>query len=211
MEKKFFMKPFSIKKFVSRAPRYRVQSEDEQSVRFLRKSKVQSEKGNQEEAIHSSELLNISATGLAFKTEEEVELEVGEKIKVEFPIPGFRQAAWWARVVRIQKQKKRDWFGNVIDNQKEDIVVGLHFCSMPVQHHDLISREINSRFKKIEKLKKKKIFKKWLEVIKEYGIKVLLLVLVALLTFFLLYLLSRPSMNYHPSFGSPWGKRFKAF
>ena len=202
------MKPFYIKRFVDRAPRYTVQEDDDQSVRFLRRSRVKGKKKMSEQVIQSSSLINISSTGLAFKIEKNIGLEVGEKIKIEFPIPGFRQAAWWARVVRIQKKKKRDWFGDVTEDRKEEIVMGLHFCAMPVQHRDLISKEVNRKFKKIERMRKKMELKRWIQAIKDYGFKVVLLLLAVVLTIFLLYFLSRPSLKYHPSLGSPWGKRF---
>lgn len=201
------MKPLSVKKFISRAPRYNIQEDDEQSVRFLRKMKGGSPEDSVEK-IHSSELLNISATGLAFRAHANARLEMGEKIKIEFPIPGFRQVAWWGTVVRIQKQEKRDWFGDPIENQEDEFIVGVHFSDMPLKHRDIISKEIDRKFQKIEQQKRRAVFVQTITFAKEYGFKILVLVLGAFIAFLLLYFLSRPSINYHPSLGSPWGRRF---
>ena len=83
-----------LRKFVSRAPRYVLRPTDNQIFRYAL--------NDQRMRPHSTRFLNLSETGVAFLVDQGVVPRIGETIKVEFPLPGGDQVAWWARVVRIE-------------------------------------------------------------------------------------------------------------
>src|SRR5690606_17849126 len=85
----------SLKKFVSRAPRYTLRPNDNHFMRFAHKE----DSGH----VYTTRFVDISLTGLAFITDRENAPFIYDMIKIEIPLPGGQQVAWWAKVVRIEE------------------------------------------------------------------------------------------------------------
>ncbi|MCB0414556.1 MAG: hypothetical protein KDD50_09490, partial [Bdellovibrionales bacterium] len=84
-----------------------------------------------------------------------------------------------------------------------------HFHNLPEGQKEAIEKALYDKFKKIKiqrRKEKKQAIKAW---VKTYGKTILIYSILTLVTFSLLWLLSRPSENYDKDRGSPWGKRFK--
>jgi hypothetical protein len=78
-----------LRKFVPRAPRYILRPNDRKNMRFSLEDTVGPA------GIEETILMNLSQTGVAFLTNGAARIEVGERIKVEIPIPSGEQIAWW--------------------------------------------------------------------------------------------------------------------
>ena len=182
------MNSSSISNLIPRAPRYVIKLNDEQFVRFAKEQET--------EELYSSTLLNISASGLAFATHRDCQIEIGEKIKIEFPIPGFRTVAWWAKIVRLDSYTKPNWFREPAFPAKDEILVAVEFYQMPVKHQDLISKELEKKKKALYKKRKRMFYIKLIKTVKTHTLRILLFITFALLTFYLLHSLSRLSLSH---------------
>ncbi len=179
-----------LRKFVTRAPRYVLRPGDDQILRFAH----QDEKNKS----FTTRFLNISETGIAFLVDRSCLPLLGDQIKVEFPVPGGEQVAWFARVVRMEEVGT------------EDVMVGIHFSELPEGHKNLINQALSEKLLEILREQRKESLKSFLQYfIAHYG-KVTLYIICSLLAFGLLYLLSLPTENYDPEKGGTlWGNRFK--
>ena len=163
---------------------------------------------------YSTKFINISQTGLAFLVSQKVLREgfphVGESIKIEVPVPGGDQFAWWAKVVRIEEYEN-PWKRFESDNfWNEDLVmVAVRFENLPVGHLDILRTGLAKRFEEItaeEALHRRRELVEWWNL---HWRSLFLYAVMTLMTFGLLYWLSLPGENYDAQHGSPWGQRFK--
>ncbi|MCB0355431.1 MAG: PilZ domain-containing protein [Bdellovibrionales bacterium] len=116
------------KKFVDRAPRYVIRASDNKFLKFAPDGDYQH--------IFTTRLVNISISGLAFITTVDQAPKKGDLIKMEFPIPGGEQIAWWGKVVRIENYSaKKSWQPQSEDfYDKKEILVAVKFESLPDGH-----------------------------------------------------------------------------
>lgn len=195
----------AAKKFIPRAPRYVIRSDDDQLVRFTADLK-------NTERYSTTRFVNLSATGLAFVTQIDVAPRIGEFIKVEFPLPSGERMAWFAKVARIEVWRKSTSFLASSENYDDsnDILVGLEFQQFSPSHRERIQHAIEEKVIVIRQQKRQENFEKWKALLRHYGLGLTLFFLCSVATFVILYILSLPSETYDASRGSPWGERFKS-
>src|ERR1700733_8248261 len=92
------------RQFIPRAPRYVLKPQDRNILRYSLQNTMG--KGGVETTL----LVNLSETGAAFLVNRGAEPRLGERIKVEIPIPKGEQIAWWGHVVRTSLYEPRGWF-----------------------------------------------------------------------------------------------------
>ncbi|MEO0337001.1 MAG: PilZ domain-containing protein [Pseudomonadota bacterium] len=133
-----------VRKFNTRAPRLELGHLDNKEMYFA----LDSEKGKK----HSTQVANLSATGLAFVAKDHEAPNVGEMIKVEFTIPGEGKMAWFARVVRVEEYYDARWWDptNEFDSPSE-VMVAVTYVDMPETHKAVIQRGLETRFEDIRK------------------------------------------------------------
>lgn len=194
-----------LRRFIHRSPRYLLRPQDRKIMRFSL------EHSQGEGGIEQTLLLNLSETGVAFIVDAGVEPRVGEKVKVEIPIPGGDQIAWWGKVVRTSEYGGPGWFSN---NKEFDtngkVLVALRFeDDMPGAHTKAIRSGLEASF--IQTLRDQQ-FRDWKYakqgLLRKVGTLLFYFLIVAIALGFI-YWFSLPGGNYDAKRGSPWGERFK--
>jgi hypothetical protein len=198
------MSALKLRKFVPRAPRYVLRPQDKHIMRFAL------EKTHGEGGIEHTVLYNLSETGVAFLVDPGTEFKVGDLIKVEVPVPQADQIAWWARVVRMEEYEPRTWFfSNDPFKDQTKILVACRFEDLPEPHSRTLRQGIERSF--IQAMRDQQFrnlfyYRTW--AIQNLS-KLLLYALLTAASLGFLYYISRPSANYDPQRGAPWGERFK--
>lgn len=194
----------AIRKFISRAPRYVLKPTDNQVMRYA------SDKAPQ--GVFKTKLVNLSESGAAFVVDRSMAPQIGELIKVELPIPGLDQIAWFAQVVRMEAYSSNSWWSDpdpFVDDEK--MLIAVHFHDLPSAHRKAIKSGLEQQF--LNELKERRrrqqlLLRHW---VAENALKFFGYLLLSVISFGLLYYLSRPSDNYDSKRGSPWGQRYKIF
>ncbi|MCB0391350.1 MAG: PilZ domain-containing protein [Bdellovibrionales bacterium] len=195
------------KKFVEREPRYILRASDNKFLRFA----IEGDKHH----IYTTTLVNISITGLAFICTKDQSPKVGELIKMEFPIPGGEQAAWWGKVVRIEKYRLNNKWQKEDENfaVPEERKIAVKFENLPEGHITHIKEGLKNKAQELARHKrfqfKLQLREEWLQFLKEYGFRLIIFGVSIVFTFLFLYLISMPTDNYTAERGAPWGQRFK--
>lgn len=192
-----------VRKFIPRAPRYVLRPNDKHMVRY-------SSEYDHRPVIQRTRLLNLSETGMAIEMDLSECPQVGERLKVELPVPAGEQIAWWARVVRTHIRRKQWWTTNA-EMEPEKVVVALHFEGLPQGHIKTIRKGLNERF--LEEMRERRqaqlLYLRALWIKNTW--KILGWTLTAFVVAGIIYWLSRPSANYDPEKGTGWGERFQFF
>lgn len=198
------------KKYIERATRYTLVASDKKNLKFA----IEGDKSR----IFTTSLVNISLSGLAFVTEASSAPKLNDIIKLEFSIPGGEQVAWWAKVVRIEVHRDNNWkHSSHLNFAPKEKLIAVRFEQVPEKMKIAIHKGVIT---KTQEQKRIMIWKTYsssalslasntIKFYKRHGRKALFFTLCTLLTFALLYVLSRPSGNYTPDRGAPWGQRFK--
>src|SRR5437868_2092262 len=97
----------SLARYHARAPRYILDTQDDSLIRLSG-----AEQHSWEE---TTELRDVSLTGLSFTAPQDLSPQIGEVIKIQFSVPGSKQMACYAVVIRIEKL-------DPLDN-----LIGVHF------------------------------------------------------------------------------------
>lgn len=193
-----------IRRFVNRAPRYVLRSADRNVMRFGLANLMGPAH------IERTVLLNLSETGAAFVTDAHSDVQIGDVIKVEIPIPSGDQIAWFAKVVRIQEYDDQSWFSaGEMSLTKEQILIGLRFEELPEPHTRAIRKGIEQSFLKALKDQQVRKVLYYRALLLQNLVPILFYVALSLAAFGLLYAWTRPSANYDEKRGAPWGERFK--
>jgi hypothetical protein len=100
----------SLARYHARAPRYILDTQDDSLIRLSGASPFSWEE--------STELRDVSLTGLSFTAPQDLSPQIGEVIKVQFSVPGSKQMACYAVVIRIEKL-------DLLDN-----LIGVHFYKL---------------------------------------------------------------------------------
>lgn len=191
-----------LRKFIPRAPRYTLGPDDNQSFRFALNSNSQNS--------YSTRFVNVSESGLAFITSKDSSPHVGELIKVEFPVPGSEQVAWFARVVRVEIISGGPWW-KAADYEEDnlEILVAIRFINLPQGHKQAIRQGLETRYFEIQKEKRKLQAQRFMNTIAEHYKKIFVYLLCLASALAFMYYITRPSENYDAQKGAPWGQRFK--
>ena len=194
----------ALRKFLPRAPRYILRPQDRNVMRFSL------EDTHGPAGIEQTLLINLSESGLAFLTSRSVRVEVGERIKVEIPIPGGEQIAWWARVVRVQEYEPRIWFSSrdqFASNPR--LMVALHFEQLPEAHSRTLRKGIERSFLKAVRDQRYRTWMYYKVFAIQNALQIFAYIALTISAFALLYWLSQPDESYDGRKGAPWGQRFK--
>lgn len=190
-----------LRKFIPRAPRYVLRPSDEKFLRYAHH--------DERNRSFTTQIINLSETGIAFLVERESAPALGDVIKIEFPIPGGEQVAWFARVVRMEEFAPEEWGLNPRRLSGDEVMVGIHFLDMPEGHRQSIRKGLEAKFLELLRAQRQESLRAfWRFFLSHYG-KVLVYLICAIATFSILYYLSLPSGNYDAKRGAPWGERFK--
>lgn len=128
----------SAARYFSRAPRYVFRPDDESLMRFAGMEPHGS--------ILRARIHDLSTTGLSIVVASGYAPEIGEMLKIEFGLPGSRQVAWFATVVRVER--KNSWDPDLGD--REYTLVGLRFRQLPAPFASAIKRSLESRIESTE-------------------------------------------------------------
>ncbi|MGE0762675.1 MAG: PilZ domain-containing protein [Bdellovibrionales bacterium] len=192
----------ALRRFVARAPRYVLRPNDNQMLRFS--------PNNTSNRSFSTQLMNISETGLAFLIDRGHCPSIGEFIKVEFPVPGGEQIAWFGKVVRLEEFSRHPWWSDKRNSEHTgDVLVGIQFHQLPDGHRQAIRVHLQARFRELMKDRQMASWRQLGQFFNDNAWKMIMYVLSALFTIGILYFLSLPSPNYDSKRGAPWGQRFK--
>lgn len=188
-----------LRKFIARAPRYVLRADDLQFLRFAPEENADN--------IYSTRFINVSETGLAFLVERDLVPNLGDVIKIEFPVPNSDTIAWFARVIRMEEYERGGWRPR--HRRSDEILVGVRFLDLPEGHRKHIRKGLEEKFLEALKQNRKESLKSFLSYIFNTYSKLIFYAVCALATFALLYYLAQPSDNYDAKRGAPWGERFK--
>lgn len=192
------------KKFMPRAFRYVLRPQDQATMRYS----LERTQGSSD--IDQTILLNLSESGVAFLVTRSTRLRFNDSVKVEIPIPNGEQIAWWGRVVRLQEYDPPVWmFSKDPFHDEPKILVGVRFDQLPEGHTRTIRKGIEESFMQAMRDQQ---YRNWLYY------KAMITVNLGRVAFFgglivllalAMWALTRPSPNYDPKRGAPWGERFK--
>ncbi len=127
-----------------RAPRYILRPYDSQILNFSK----QKESGTK----HTTEIVNISTTGIAFVVDRMNSPRIGDHIKIEFPIPAGEQVAWWARVVRMESYSDQRWWDDSDSfDSPQDVIVAVTYINLPEGHRKQIQAGLEERYQQLKK------------------------------------------------------------
>ncbi len=193
-----------IRRFVPRAARYVLRPGDTAQMRFSLFKHHGS--GGIEETI----LINLSETGAAFLVDNGHAPALGEKIKVEIPIPHGETIAWFGRVVRVQEYQTSRWSSPKKDpfQPKPKIMVGLVFEELPEGHSRALRRGIEQSFMQAvrdQNYRNLTYYKTW---IMHHVPRAAFYILLAAAAFGFIYYFTLPDSKYDAKRGAPWGERF---
>lgn len=194
----------AVKKFIPRAPRYVLRTHDRNDMRFSL------EHSHGQGGIEKTILLNLSQSGCAFLISPDVEMQLGERIKVEIPIPHGNQIAWWGKVVRMSEYEASKWGFEPDQFENEaKILVGVRFEDLP----DTFTRAISKGIKEsLLGAMRDQQYRTWIYYKTKYLERAAQVIVYAILTALVvgfIYFFTRPDGNYDAKRGTQWGDRFK--
>jgi len=125
----------SAARYISRSPRYTFRLEDENLMRFAGMAK----------AAYSSRarVHDLSSTGISFTVDPKEAPASGDMLKIEFGLPGSRQVAWFAEVVRVEA--RHEWDPELGD--RKFTLVALRFRQLPAPFAKAIQKSLGPRLK----------------------------------------------------------------
>lgn len=192
----------ALRKFHNRAFRYVLRTQDNHDMRFALESMAG------EAGIERTILLNLSETGCAFLVDPGVEVAMGERIKVEIPVPQGERIAWWGRVVRIEEHEPNGWlFSSDAFRGDAKVKVGVRFEPLPEGHSRALRKGLEQSFMKAMR---DQHYRNWLyyrALVLQNLWRAVGLILLAAAAAAALYYLALPSGNYTSDKGAPWGER----
>lgn len=123
----------SAHRYHTRSPRYLLRPEDRSLMRFAgmetRGSSV------------TTQVQDLSETGLSFTIHGELTPHEGDMLKVEFTVPDRNQIACFATVVRVEERKEWDpTLGPLSYN-----LVAIQFRNLPAAHHRALQAGLRAR------------------------------------------------------------------
>lgn len=120
----------ALSKYFARPSRYKLRAGDQNVVRF---AKI----GNSHQS-YSTTLIDISQNGVAFSADPRSKPNVGETVMVELTVPGARQMACYAQVMRSEYQPADG-----------SVFVAVKFQELRGAHKQNLSSGLGRTFKKV--------------------------------------------------------------
>ncbi len=192
------------RKFMNRAPRYTLQPSDNRYLRYAHEGAL----GH----THTTQFIDLSATGLAFITDRDLAPQISEKIKVEIPLEEGQSVAWWGRVVRVEEYAPHRWYMKGARHaEPHQVMVALHFEDLPTGHSAAIRKALEKKFDELYSTQRRDRAKHISLFLASQFWKLFLYGFCLFAMVWFLYHFSRPDSNYDPKKGAPWGQRFPQF
>lgn len=116
-----------LSRYHNRSPRYILQPQDNTLIRVAGP--------RQDPWEETTEIKNISLTGLAFLANSDLCPIIGELIKIEFNVPGARQMACYGLVTRLEPAGK------------DQLLVAIHFQKLEIPHRILLLQGLAQKLK----------------------------------------------------------------
>lgn len=120
--------------FKQRATRYVLNTQDLSLIRYAGPRSEPWEEGTQ--------IQDISTSGLSFTTPESLTPQIGERIRVQFHVPGSIEMACYGRVVRLE------------EHRRGDTLVAIRFEELTAAHRIVLSQGLRRRLKLLRKRKR---------------------------------------------------------
>ena len=192
----------SVRPFVHRSPRYLLRPDDAQVLNFV-SSKKDPEK-------HNTTLYNVSETGLAFVAHRDSAPQVGDRIQIEFPVPGSGRVAWWAKVVRLEAHHTQP-FWRVEDGieDPENLLVAVRFENLPDGHRRAIRQSLTRKFQELQHEERIHKLKNITEFVQEQFWNLILFALCSVAALLALYQFSRYEYLFDVKDGSVYHELFQ--
>lgn len=180
------------KKFHHRAPRYVIQPKDEKFLRFAHE--------NDKQRTYTTQIINISESGLAFVVDKDCVPQIGDTIKVEFPV-GNERVAWFAKVMRLESFDNQPWWKTQREAasvpsdeevEEDEVLVGIQFQDLPEGHSEQIQKELEKKFLDMVRAEKKEKIIRSFEFVTNNYWALLLYGVTAILMAGILYWLANP-------------------
>jgi hypothetical protein len=122
----------SAARYMPRAPRYVFRPEDERLMRF---AEMDTRGSTSRARVH-----DLSTTGLSFICDGDAVPFEGDMLKVEFGLPGSKQIAWFATVMRIES--RREWDPELGD--RIYTLIALKFRELPPAFYRAIEKSVGN-------------------------------------------------------------------
>jgi hypothetical protein len=124
------------RKLIRGAPRYRFSVTGEKvSMRFT---------NSKNKNIHSTQILDISESGIAFSAHSRQVPSVGDLIKMDFHLFATVQMAVFGRVVRIEAPQENSSWASFPNSVK----IGVTFHQLPSAYQKALTQSLKSAFRK---------------------------------------------------------------
>jgi hypothetical protein len=187
-----------LRKFKPRAPRYVLRPNDAQLLFFAHQ-------GQSPESKYPTKIVNVSETGIAFVVYKSTAPRIGDLIKIEFPVPGAEQIAWWARVVRLEEFNIGPWWreSNETSSQSE-VLVAVNFEHLPVGHRREIQKGLWSRYQDLIREHRRRQRQAAVDFAKNHFWNLVLFALCAVAGILALYWISSLEPMFDVVKGSKW-------
>ncbi|MAE74661.1 MAG: hypothetical protein CL675_11245 [Bdellovibrionaceae bacterium] len=156
--------------------KYQLQSGDKSSLRF-----AQIKKGAR--AVRT-EFLSVSTTTVEMKMESREAPKILERIKIEVPIPGSKQIAWWALV------------SNVVPAGGSSVIVTCDFDDLPRGHLNSIKQGLASKSRAHRMEQMSESTQQAVEALVYLPTKPWMFVFYGLFALWLIYLLIQPPLKH---------------
>lgn len=200
-----------LRRFVPRATRYFLRPDDNKFMKFAHERPDT----NETQGLHDTIMVNLSRTGLGFLVDRDMAPNIGDLVKVEFPVPGRKDGsntlACWARVARVQEYTQNIWWLKDDPKFHDLVFVGVQFQDMTAIGEVAIQTGIDRRMTAlIQQHRRERWNRLWLWF-QFKGWKFFAILVTAFAVFFSLYYLTLPDDKYDSKRGAPWGERYKLF
>lgn len=149
------------RKMIPRAPRYVLGPSDDNLMRFA----FMETQGRS--AALKTTLVNLSETGLAFLIDPVLAPDLDEIIKIELPIPGAQQIAWFGKVVRIEEQEPLQWWflKARAPEERPSALVAIRFEELPSAQRTLIRQGLEKSFAAALRAERRRRLQQWKHVL----------------------------------------------
>lgn len=191
------------KKFVNRSPRYTIQEDEVNILRFAYK--------DDKSRTYSTRFIDLSQSGVAFIIQKDFAPNIGDILKIEVPLNDEKSFAWWAKVTRLEFYSPRMYWLDPSLFDEETLFVAVQFMGLPTGHAKMIHEELMQKFDHLTERKRKQFFRKQAIFFLEHFWKFLVLVGCTVFMIWFLWYFSQPSSNYDAEKGAPWGQRYPQF
>ncbi|MGE3974234.1 MAG: PilZ domain-containing protein [Bdellovibrionales bacterium] len=190
----------AARKLGDRAPRYILNPHELKMVRVASRNRRRSQ-------VYELEIIDMSESGMSFIVNWNFLPQIGEILKVEFPIPGEQggKVAWFAEVMRLEGSDERPKQMMHFSGIK----VGVRFIDLPKGHLKILQAGLGRRFHDLQIAVRWDDIQKFMNAAGFYlweASKVALIVGGATLFFYMVT--KKMGGNYDPNRPVNWGERF---